>query len=213
MGENKRLCRMNFDRVKFWTDPTKADDELRKIDNGRMVRFCQPDFYLNHTWGQQIIKTAFKYMDKEWSILELGCNTGKTLAFLKENGFHNLMGVEINQKAIDLGKKKFPLLKDVEIICMPLENVIGHMKQFDVIYAGGVYMHLPYKLDWVFYEISNHAKEMILTAENEANTDFYRFARNYKEIFEGYGWIQVEEENGVNFPPLPETTIKRIFMK
>lgn len=204
---------MNFDRLKFWKDPTQVSSELRAYNGGRLYKFCQPDFYVNQTWGQRMLETCFSYMKKEWSILELGCNTGKTLAYMKEHGFNNVMGVEINQKAIDIGRKKFKLLKDVEIICSPLEDVIKDINHFDMIYAGGVFMHLPYELDWVFEEISNHARHLIMTAENETETDFYKFARNYKRIFEQWGWEQVEEEKGSNFPPLPDSTVKRIFVK
>lgn len=204
---------MNFDRVKYWSDTTTASKEVKEYNRGRFYKFSQPDFYINQTWGQRIIQTAFKYMDKDWSILELGCNTGKTLAYLKENGYNNVMGVEINRKAIELGMKTFPQLKDVEIICSPLEDVINILNDFDVIYASGVYMHLPYEYDWVFESISNHTRKLIVTCEDEIQTTFERFARNYNRIFEGYGWYQVEEEPGTNFPPLPDTTIKRIFMK
>lgn len=204
---------IKFDRVKYWSDTSSASEEVRKYNNGRFFKFSQPDFYLKQTWGQRVVETAFPYMDKDWSILELGCNTGKTLAYLKAHGYHNVMGVEINRKAIELGKKTFPLLKDVEIINEPLENVINIINDFDMIYASGVYMHIPYDCDWVFEQISNHARKLILTCEDEVQTTFERFARKYKEIFEDYGWQQIDEEPGTNFPPLPETTIKRIFMK
>lgn len=205
---------MNFDRVAFWTDPTRAGEELRRVDRGRMVKFCQPDFYLNHTWGQRIAATVFpSRVGWDWSVLEIGCNTGKTLAYLYDMGYRNLTGVEINRKALDIGRRHFPDLEHVELICSAIENVINLLHEFDVIYAGGVYMHLPYELDWVFDEIAKKARRLILTAENELDTDFYRFARNYKTVFESRGWTQVEEESGANFPPLPASTVKRVFVK
>lgn len=204
---------MKFDRVAYWSDTSTASKELREYNKGRFFKFSQPDFYIDMTWGQRLIESAFKYMNKDWSILELGCNTGKTLAYLKENGFHKVMGVEINKKAIQLGRERFPLLQDVEIINAPIENVIKDINRFDVIYSSGVYMHIPYEFDWVFEEISNHARKMIFTSEDEVQTTFERFARNYKDMFEGWGWKQIEEEPGTNFPPLPETTTKRIFTR
>jgi len=204
---------INFDRVKFWSDPTQANDELRQFNKGRMVKFCQPDFYLRHDWGQRIIDSVLKYIEKDWTILEIGCNTGKTLAHLRKQGYEYLTGIDINRKALEIGMDKFKELEDITLLCDPIENIIKMLPDYDFIYAGGVYMHLPYDLDWIFPEIASRANKFIMTAENEKDTDFYRFARNYKDIFDKLGWKQIEEENGINYPPLPESTIKRVFVR
>ena len=53
--------------------------------------------------------------NKSWDIMELGSNIGRNLAYLYQAGFHNLFGIEINDKAVDRGKELYPFqLMDIE---------------------------------------------------------------------------------------------------
>ena len=49
-------------------------------------------------------------MKKNVKILEIGCNAGKNLEFLRRNGYTNLTGIDINKHAFDYMKKVYPSL-------------------------------------------------------------------------------------------------------
>lgn len=204
----------NFNSANFWKDPTHVSNELKKVNGGKFYRFCQPAFYLDMTWGTRIaLYVLNKYAKKEWSILEIGCNTGKVMANVINAGFKNVSGIEINPAAISLGRKHYPVLNKVQIINSPIEEVVKDIDEVDVIYACGVYMHLPPEFEWVFEVIANKARKLILTTENEAETDFFKWGRNYKDIFEKLGWVQLEEQSGALYPPLPASSVVRVFMR
>lgn len=210
----KRITLKNFDAREFWTNPEAASDELKAVNGGRLFRFCQPEFYLKQDWGQRIaLNVMTRYAQKDWTFLEVGCNTGKVMAALIEAGYKNISGIEINKHAIEIGQKAFSVLKTVSITCAPLEDVIRDIPEVDMIYACGVLMHLPHELDWVFPVIASKARKLILTTENETETDFFKWGRNYREVYEPLGWKQVEEQSGALYPPLPASSIVRVFVK
>lgn len=202
-----------FDRKEFWRDPSQASDEVKEINGGTLYQYSQVDFYYKSTWGIRIAMSYLpKYCAKDWTILEFGCNTGHTLVELKKAGFTDLHGIEINYKAIVKGREMFPELEGVEMSCAAIEDVVKDLRVVDAVYGTGVFMHIPYDYDWIFEEIANKTRHVILTSENEYDTDgYYKWARNYKDIYEKFGWKQVEQTTGLDFKPLPATTIIRVF--
>ena len=54
---------------------------------------------------QEVFQEFFENLDRNMSILELGCNIGINLDILKNMGFKKLTGLEINQKQLILQKK------------------------------------------------------------------------------------------------------------
>jgi hypothetical protein len=136
------------------------------------------------------------------------------LARLYREGYRNLTGLEINPKAVALGLKTFPEMQNINIMIAALEDVVRNLPHFDCIYGVGVLMHLPPEFDWVLPELFSRADYLIMTSENEEETDgYFKWARNYRQIIEPLGWVQVEEERGDKYPPYPRSTIKRVFMK
>ena len=204
----------NFDSNSFWRNPAKVSDEIRAYSGGRLYRFCQPEFYLDMTWGTRIaINVITRYAKKDWTLTELGCNTGKVIWNLMQAGYKHIDGVEINPHAIDVGRKAFPELNKVKIVNASIEEVINDLPEVDVIYSCGVYMHIPPDHEWVFPLIASKARRLLLTTENETETDFFKWGRNYREVFEPFGWKQVEEQSGALYPPLPASSIVRVFVK
>lgn len=72
-------------------------------------------------------------------ILEVGCGEGKTGKILREKGFEEIVGIEINEKYAREGKANYDrlIIGDVEKIALPYEK--GH---FDCILYGDVLEHL-----------------------------------------------------------------------
>ena len=197
-----------IDRHTFWRDPEASP---RK----HLIETCKPEYYLDlKNVTHLVVSTIERYCDKEMSILEIGCGTGRNLVGLLRAGYKNVSGIEISTKAVEIGRAHFPEYRDIGVRIAPIEDVAESLPDFDVIYTQGCLMHLPYELDWVIEVIKRQAKHLILTNEGEARHGEHVWARNYKEqITRGGAWKQVEMENGSQYPPLPNTTIKRVFQR
>jgi len=161
------------------------------------------------------VSTLKRYAKKRDSILEIGCGTGRNLVALKKAGFKKLCGIELSPITVAIGWKNFPEYKDIQVIIGPAEKVIDDVGDFDVIYTSGLLMHIPPEHEWLFERISQKARKMIMTNEGELGRKVTEHAwnRDYKTIFEALGWQEVEMETGDKYPPLPATTIKRVFTK
>jgi SAM-dependent methyltransferase len=198
-----------FDRQNFWRDPAETEW-------GSKIIHCNPEFYLDLVnVSTLIVDVMNRYAKKTWGILEIGCGTGRNLVALKQAGFKNVRGIEISQKAIDIGREAFPEYASINVICAPVEDVIRDIKPVSVIFTQGCLMHIPWELDWILDEIASKARKLILTNEGELkrHKTIHAWPRDYQVEFEKRGWSQAEWEMADKYPPLPPTTIKRVFVK
>lgn len=63
--------------------------------------YLDKDYHQNRHWGlkdrsDKIIEYFKKYVDKNDSILELGCSSGRNLVALQEAGYKNVSGLEMS---------------------------------------------------------------------------------------------------------------------
>lgn len=198
-----------FDRHSFWKDPAASG-----FPNA-WTEHCRPEFYLDLVnVTRLVVETLQKYADPKMSILELGCGTGRNLAGLADAGFKHLAGIEINETAVKLGRKTFPRFRKIPVTVSPLETVIRELEPVDVIFTSGVLMHLPHDLEWVISLLRSKARKVILVNEGEREASFHAWPHDYKSLIEAGGlWKQVEAHSDEAYPPLPKTTIKRVFLK
>lgn len=138
-------------------------------------------------------------------ILEIGCNAGRNLAALWKAGFRDLMGIEINPKAVRTFREAFPQCGEVNMCTNAVENVIRDLptRWYDVVFTMAVLLHLRPESEWVFAEMARISARYILTIEcensevkNAAGVQRH-WARNYRTIFEALGFRQVYEQNGL----------------
>jgi len=149
-------------------------------------------FYEADTAGKKalLLDLMHKYVDKKDSILEIGCNVGRNLNVLYEDGYKTLSGLEISPTAVEAGKSMFPKLKATMHVGA-LEDLITTLLKYDVIFSLAVLEHIHTDSDWVFPEIQKRAKKFIITIEDEKNKTWKHFPRNYKNVFNALE--QVEE--------------------
>ena len=141
--------------------------------------------FLHEFWSPQV---AFSD-----SILELGTGPGTNLYYLHELGYNNLMGIEINQIAIDEMKKVFPdLAKRCKISVGSLEDMLPKFDtdSVDVIFTMAVAQHIHPTSNYLFREMVRVAKKYICTVELEAGNCSYIFSRNYQRVFQRLGCSQ-----------------------
>lgn len=169
----------------YWKD---AHDEANK-----------PEEYLidkNHIEQEKCLIKFMKICNKNSSIFEIGCNVGWNLNFLYKNEYNNLYGLEINNKAIQLMKLNYPkMYENSSIIYSSIENKIKSYKdnEFDCVFTIAVLQHIHPESSWIFKEISRITKKYLMIVENELDSNWRVFNRNYKVIFEELGFKQIEE--------------------
>lgn len=90
-------------------------------------------------------------LDRSINILEVGTHTGNQLMLLKEMGFENLYGIELNQSAIEHAKE---VTIGLNIIYGLANDIPFKDRFFDLVFTSGVLIHIdPERLSGVIGEI------------------------------------------------------------
>ncbi len=150
----------NFNQRKFWTgnfgqEYIKRNQKLDEINES----------YRKQTGitVQQIFEDFFKSLDRSSKILELGCNVGINFEILKNMGFRNLTGVEINPQAISIAKQNHP---ELTFVNSSIEEFDSSDDEYDLVYTAGVLIHInPNSLNSVISKITSLSKKFIFGFE------------------------------------------------
>jgi SAM-dependent methyltransferase len=152
------------------------------------------------------------YVTTDANILELGCGSGRHLDALREQGYTNLTGIDINETAFDVMADHYPeVAKTGTFYAGPIEDHLTGFEDdaFDVVYSVETLQHIHPDDEWVFEEISRVTADLCITAENEGNSpqrgrgetavsyvndDFPLYHRNWKAVFSALGFAQLLRE-------------------
>lgn len=150
----------------------------------------RPAEYLKKKSWRVVVQMIKKHVKPDETILELGCNSGLTLSYLWQEGYHNLNAIEINAEAVEMLFQKRGGIAKVEIGA--IEEKIMDMQSFDLIFSKAVLCHLPRSSDFVFAEIAKRANKILTIEDEKTNKTGRHYARNYQDIFEALGFEQAE---------------------
>jgi len=149
------------------------------------------------------------YADDDARILEVGCSSGRHLAHLREHGYRNLTGVDLNPDAFDVMAEYFPRLADTgSFHTGAIEDVVPEFDDdaFDVVYSVETLQHVHPDEEWVFEELARVTDDLLITAENEGNSpdrgtehgevsqvndEFPLFHRDWERVFSELGLAQL----------------------
>jgi SAM-dependent methyltransferase len=112
-----------------------------------------------------------RFVDHGAAILELGCSSGRHLDHLRERGYKNLHGVDINDEAFEVMAREYPDLTEVGTFhCAAIEDVVRDADDgdFDVVYSVETLQHVHPDASWVFDELTRIATTLLMTAETDA---------------------------------------------
>ncbi|MGQ0553991.1 MAG: class I SAM-dependent methyltransferase [Planctomycetota bacterium] len=176
----------------------------------------QPEGYLGAGPGRTkfLLSIVPRYLDKQSTILEVGCNAGRNLKGLHEAGYTRLSAIEINPAAVALFKQSLPqVAKTTTIHNAPVEEVIKTFKprSFDGIYTMAVLEHIHPDSDWIFAEMARVVNKALITIEDERNRAFANIPRNYQQVFEKHGLKQAEVIDCRDVEGLCEGFYARVF--
>ncbi len=118
--------------------------------------------YVNGKTRLEITKSFFQDIPRDATILEIGCSTGNVIQILHDMGFTDVYGIDINGKAIDIVRAKFPkfIFKRASI-----EDFAPIMK-FDLVYTSGVLIHIhPNNIQMTINKMKTLARKWIFGFE------------------------------------------------
>lgn len=102
-------------------------------------------------------------ISKDAKLLEVGCNAGNQLLMLRQMGWRNLSGTELQPFAMEIAKSRLPdaTFKLGSALALPWED-----SSFDVVFTCGVLIHIsPTDLPTVMNEIYRTSRQYIWGTE------------------------------------------------
>jgi len=158
-----------------------------------------------------------KHAKPDAVVFEIGCNVGMNLKALWDAGFRNLVGLELNPHAVEKFKVFYPEMAQstTRVMVGSVEDTIPSFcdRQFDVVFTVRTLAHIHKESDWVMAEIARIAKDLLITIEVEEPQDWKHFSRNYQEIFERFGFRQVERPEAPAIPKMGLQTVVRVLRR
>lgn len=164
----------------YWCDPNDGKNVLERYQSARAYK------------RSNYLLSSITHLPRESKIIELGSGVGRNLSVIHNAGFRNLNGIEISEKSLNKMRESYHELQRCMIHHSSIESIIEILpdKEYDLVFTMAVLEHLPFESDWVFPEISRICKTNLITIEDEYTKSWRHFPRNYKEIFEGLGFVQ-----------------------
>jgi SAM-dependent methyltransferase len=196
--------------VPFFDSPHKT--KRRWEQQGYDSRFPNPEIYLKEDRSiEELFKDVLPCLDFQSSVLEIGCNAGRSLNYLYKKGYKNLTGVEIGIKAIELMKVAFPetyakcriLIGDAPEVLKGLAS-----NSYDLVFTHSVLVNIHPKYNTLFEHMARISKKYILTLENEGS--YLIYPRDFKKIFETFHYKMIVSKIFVN-RPLNSYTLPDVF--
>ena len=150
---------------------------------------------------------------RDAAVLEAGCSAGRHLAHLRDDGFRDLHGVEINAEALEVMADAYPeLAADGTFHAAALGDVLPEFadRAFDAVYSVETLQHVHPDDDAVFDELARVAGDVVVTVENEEpsgdpdatdptvtriNGEFPLYHRDWERVFASRGFAQVASKS------------------
>ena len=117
--------------------------------------------------SQTVINILKPLITEEYSILEIGCNTGRNLNHLWQAGYESVRGMEISEHAVMRLRIEYPCLSSTAVDIGPAELSIQKYdsNSVDVIFTMAVLEHLHPNSKFFFNEIARVARRYVLAIE------------------------------------------------
>lgn len=189
-------------------------DDVRQDWAERSGKFS-PAYYARigpNEVSETLVDVLGHYVDDDAAILEVGCGSGRHLAHLRDHGFENLTGIDINDESFDVMAEQYPgLFERGTFHTGALEDLLPEFDDdaFDVVYSVETLQHVHPEDEWVFEEFARITADLLVTAENEGNSpergrddaavsyvedDFPLYHRDWKQVFSDVGFAQLIRE-------------------
>jgi SAM-dependent methyltransferase len=190
------------------TTPGDVDaDAVRDAWHERSGEFS-PAYYAHYGPNEtsELVFDRLAGLDRDAAVLELGCGSGRHLAHLRERGFRDLAGVEINDDARAVIREHYPdLARTGTFHFDAIEAVLPGLgtDAVDAVFAVETLQHIHPDDEWVFAEVARIAADTVVTAEIETRADdgdatamiddgLPLYYRDWGSIFTGLGLVETD---------------------
>ena len=163
-----------------------------------------------------------RYVDREASVLEPGCSSGRHLAYLHADGFRDLTGIEVNEDALVVMETAYPDLAAAGTFhADAIEDVLETVEDgaFEAVYSVETLQHVHPDSEWVFAELVRVTDTLLITVENEGpgretgeatagsgedgdpdvthvDEGVPLYYRNWRRVFTDLGLVEIETQSG-----------------
>ena len=125
-------------------------------------------------------------------VVEIGCNTGSNLDYLRRKGFNKFTGIEINAGAVENFKTIYPetyaMTKAMVGDALPAVRSL-ETASCDAIFTRGVLINIPYEDEAIFAEMARVTRNIVIIMEADPiRSGEVLFPRDYEKIFAGLGF-------------------------
>jgi pseudaminic acid biosynthesis-associated methylase len=123
-------------QIHTWTsDFGREYTDRNAYTPAELDELCRKNYGISRT---EINQRFLEAVPRQARILEVGCNIGNQLLFLREMGFINLHGVEIQSYALEGAKRRLP---EVELKQASALEIPHPDRFFDLVFTSGVLIH------------------------------------------------------------------------
>lgn len=148
-----------------------SDEVLRRWEERSGA--YSPEYYAYYgpdATSRLLLDAVDPFVGNDAAVLELGCSSGRHLAYLHENGFRNLVGVDVNGESFEVMAEAYPDLAETgTFYAEAIEDRLGHFEDraFDVAYSVETLQHVHPDNAWAFEELARVTDDVLVTVENE----------------------------------------------
>jgi SAM-dependent methyltransferase len=163
-----------------------------------------------------LVDLATQHVQTDGEILEIGCNAGRNLQYLRAAGFTKLSGIEINGAALREMSRAFPeVAASARVINEPVESAITQFRdnEFALVYTMAVLEHIHADSEWIFGEMVRVTRDALITIEDERGVSWRHFPRDYGRVFTGLGLNEIANINCARIEGLGADFNARVFLK
>lgn len=176
-----------------------------------------PEYYAHYgpdETSETLLRILDRHLERDASVLELGCSSGRHLAHLHDHGYADLSGIEVNEDAFDVMAEMFPDLAAAGTFYpAAIEDVVEDFAdgRFDAVYSVETLQHVHPDAEWVLDELVRITDDLLVTVENEGgddasgsadsdvnyvNDDFPLYYRDWNGVFTARGLEEIYSEEG-----------------
>ncbi len=161
----------------------------------------RPETYIPHVGRSAALLELISDLPKDARILEVGCNVGRNLAYLYDNGYQRVEGVEISPHAVALLRSTYPQLADSPIHLGPAEDVLPKLPSgaYDLVFTMAVLEHIHPDSSSVFDEMVRLGHS-ILAIETIGGSSHRQFPHDVPRIFQSRGLRLESSRPMTDFP-------------
>ena len=146
---------MSIDESLYWSE--KAHKSLRNNPNCYTIR---------KRVSKAIVAIAEDMeVTKDSPVLDIGCNVGRNLEYLRRAGFHDLTGVDVSPYAFQFTEKHYPeLAGQMSFYQAKIQDIIPHIEGTGwLVVSSAVLLHIqPTSRVPVWEWIEHHADHVIM---------------------------------------------------